>query len=261
MSGVHRNLARLTSPEIRDLPKKDGVLLLPIGAIEQHGAHLPVLTDTCQVTELLGRALEALPDDTVAWALPAINYGKSNEHMGFAGTFSLSASTLTAVLMDLAQSAKDSGFRRLAFINGHGGNMAVLDAAARDIRAATNLMTFCIHPHVFVSAPFEITDAERKFGFHAGELETSLMLTLAPDTVHMEHAVKHFAPFPEADPLFFFGNASSAWLTRDWSSSGVFGDATIGTSEKGEAILKSSVPRLAHLIEVISTFEVAHPRA
>ena len=257
---MNRNLAWMTSPEIRDLPKKDGVLLLPIGAIEQHGPHLPVITDTCQVTEVLSRTMESLPDHVLAWSLPAIPFGKSNEHTGFAGTFSLTAATLTALLFDVSRSARASGFRRLVFVNGHGGNMAILDAAARDIRAETGLMTFCIHPHVFVEAPFGITDAERRLGFHAGELETSLMLALAPHAVHMDQAVKNFAEYPVDGPLFFFGNATSAWLTRDWSSSGVFGDATLGTSDKGKEILAAAIPRMAALIAAICTFEVTHPQ-
>ena len=252
-----RNLSDMSWTQIHDLPKEQGVLVLPVGAIEQHGPHLPVVTDTLQVTEVLKRTLARLPDSIHAWALPALNYGKSNEHTGFPGTFSVSAATLSALLMDIARSAQLSGFRRLALFNGHGGNTAVLDAAARDIRAATGLMTFCLHPGLFVDAPFQITDNERRFGFHAGELETSLMLSLAPDLVDMSKAVKHFAAFPEsAPPLFFFGQASAAWLSRDWSVSGVFGDATLGAADKGRAMLDAATTRLAALIADISRFEI-----
>jgi creatinine amidohydrolase len=252
-----RHLSELTWTQIRDLPKEHGVLVLPVGAIEQHGPHLPVQTDTLLVTEVLNLALTELPDDVLAWALPAVSYGKSNEHAGFAGTFSLSAATLMAVLMDIARSAAESGFRRLAFINGHGGNMAVLDAAARDIRAATGLMTFCLHPHLYVEPPFVITEQERRLGFHAGELETSMVLALRPNLVDMSKAVTHFACFPpSAPPLFFFGPAMTAWLSRDWSSSGVFGDATLGTVDKGEAILEAGAKRVAALIADISRFEI-----
>lgn len=252
-----RHLSELSWTQIRDLPKDQGVLVLPVGAIEQHGPHLPVQTDTLLVTEVLNLTLSALPEDVQAWALPAVSYGKSNEHTGFPGTFSLSAATLTAVLMDIAQGAAAAGFRRLAFINGHGGNMAVLDAAARDIRAATNLMTFCLHPHLYVEPPFAITDQERRLGFHAGELETSLVLALRPHLVDMSKAVTHFANFPQsAPPLFFFGPAMAAWLSRDWSGTGVFGDATLGTADKGEAILEAATRRLAALITDISRFEI-----
>jgi creatinine amidohydrolase/Fe(II)-dependent formamide hydrolase-like protein len=254
---VTRYLHHLSWVQIRDLPKREGVVILPVGAIEQHGPHLPVCTDTLQVTEVLDRTLAQLPDDVAAWGLPAVNYGKSNEHTGFAGTFSVSAATLMALLTDIAKGVAASGFRRLAFLNGHGGNMAVLDTVARDIRAETGLMTFCLHPHLFVDAPFVITDNERRLGFHAGELETSLMLALAPHLVDMGKATTHFATFPaSAPPLFFFGSASSAWLTRDWSTDGVFGDATLGTAEKGQRMLVMATQRLGQLIADVSRFEI-----
>ena len=252
-----RHLHHLSWTQIRDLQKNEGVVILPVGAIEQHGPHLPVWTDTLLVTEVLNQTLAALSAEVQAWALPPVTYGKSNEHTGFAGTFSLSAATLNAVLLDIAKGVAASGFRRLVFINGHGGNMAVLDAAARDIRAETGLMTFCLHPHLYVEPPFAISDNERRLGFHAGELETSLVLALTPDLVDMSQAPTHFALFPvSAPPLFFFGAASAAWLSRDWSSTGVFGDATLGTAEKGQQLLAAAKVRLGQLIADISRFEI-----
>lgn len=252
-----RHLHHLSWTQIRDLPKTDGVVILPVGAIEQHGPHLPIWTDTLLATEVLDRTLAALPDAVAAWALPPVTYGKSNEHTGFAGTFSLSASTLLATLHDIAKGVAASGFRRLALLNGHGGNMAVLDAAARDIRVETGLVTFCLHPHLYVEPPFPITDNERRLGFHAGELETSLVLALKPELVDMRQAPTHFAQFPpSAPPLFFFGMASAAWLSRDWSSTGVFGDATLGSADKGQQIIAAAVPRLGKLIADISRFEI-----
>jgi creatinine amidohydrolase/Fe(II)-dependent formamide hydrolase-like protein len=255
-----RYLAHLAWPEIAALDKQEGVVILPIGAIEQHGPHLPTITDTLLVTGMLDATLAALPDAVRAWALPPLNYGKSNEHTGFPGTIKLSAATLLAVLHDIAQSVSEAGFRRLALINGHGGNSALLEVAARDIRAATGLMVFCLQPGLYVDPPFPITDDEKRLGFHAGELETSLVLALAPDLVDMAKAVTHFAQFPQTDtPLFFFGAASTAWLSRDWSATGVFGDATLGTAEKGEALIAAAVTRLGQLIGEISRFEPVIP--
>jgi creatinine amidohydrolase/Fe(II)-dependent formamide hydrolase-like protein len=252
---MNRQLAHMTTVEIGALNKDPGVLLLPIGAIEQHGPHLPVQTDAEIVSHVLAMALAALPDSVRAWALPTLPYGKSNEHTGFSGTFSLSAVTLLAVLRDIADGAKASGFLRMAFVNGHGGNMAVLDVAARDIRAATGLMCFNIAPHVLVEPPFELDPRERRLGFHAGEIETSVMLALTPELVHMDKAPTHFANFPaDAGPLYFFGAASVAWLSRDWSQTGVFGDARAGTREKGREILDAAAARLAEIITKISTF-------
>ena len=254
-----RYLAHLTWQEVAALDKQEGVVILPIGAIEQHGPHLPTLTDTLLVTHVLDETLKHLPHSVKAWALPALNYGKSNEHLNYPGTISLSAQTLSAVLHDIALSVRAAGFRRLAFANGHGGNMALLDATARDIRAATGLMCFCLHPGLYIAPPFEISPEEQRFGLHAGELETSLVLAIAPELAHMDKAVKHFPDFPQTDtPLFFVGRANAAWLTQDWSESGVFGDATLGTAEKGAQLIEAAVKQLGNLIRVISTFEVAH---
>jgi len=255
---VNRFLAHHTWSEVAALDKSDGVVILPIGAVEQHGHHLPLLTDTLIVNCMLDAALAALPDDVAAWVLPTLPYGKSNEHTGFPGTVSLSAQTLMAVLHDIARSLADAGFRRLAFLNGHGGNNALLEMMAREIRAATGLLCFCLQPALFMDPPFPISAEERRLGFHGGELETSLLLTIAPGLVQMEKAVRHYPDYPDTGtPLFFFGPAASAWLSGDWSADGIFGDATLGTAEKGDALIAAGGQRLADLIRVISTFETA----
>ena len=257
-----RYLTHLTWPDIKALDKENGVVLLPIGSVEQHGPHLPTLTDSLIATTVVDAALEILPDHVQAWALPPLNYGKSNEHINFPGTITLSAQTLSAVLHDIGASVARAGFRRLAFVNGHGGNVAVLDAAARDIRVATGLMCFCLRAGLSTDTPFAITPEEAKYGFHAGEIETSLILAMQPDLVQMDKAVKHFATFPEtATPLFYFGTSSTAWLADDWSPTGVFGDATIGTAEKGHALIDAYKQTLAALIEAVSTFEVGNRKA
>jgi creatinine amidohydrolase/Fe(II)-dependent formamide hydrolase-like protein len=255
-----RHLAHITWPEVAALDKTNGVVILPIGAIEQHGPHLPLATDALIITRVLDAALARLPTDVAAWALPPLPYGKSNEHTGFPGTISLSTTTLLALLHDIADSVAAAGFPRLAFANGHGGNVAVLEAAARDIRARTGLLCFCLQPALLVDPPFPLADEERRLGFHAGELETSLMLELAPELVRMDRAVRHYAAFPATDTaLFFFGPASAAWLSRDWSATGVFGDATAGTAAKGAALMDTAATRLAALIAAVSRFATERP--
>jgi creatinine amidohydrolase len=249
---TERSLVHLTWTEIRDLDKTEGIVLLPVGAIEQHGPHLPVTTDTLLVTTVLKRAMQLLPLTVSAWRLPAVSYGKSNEHQNFPGTISLSAETLTAVLKDIASSVHRAGFRRLGFVNGHGGNVALLEMTARDIRIATGLMVFCVQPSFWIEPPFKISEQEKRFGIHAGELETSLVLAMQPGFVRMDKLVKHF---PE--PGFnLFGSTSMAWLSSDWSETGVFGDATIATAEKGQELLEHGSERLAKVIAEMSRFEV-----
>ena len=253
-----RYLTHLTSPEIDALDKRDGVVILPIGAVEQHGAHLPVLTDTLIATSTLNATLAALPGEVKAWALPPMNYGKSNEHLNYPGTISLSADTLIAILHDIGASIARSGFRRLAFLNGHGGNMPLLNMVARDIRVATGLMCFNIHGFQLNEPPFAMSEKELTYGLHGGELETSLILATNPDLVKMDLAVTSYPDFPETDtPLFFFGPVNVAWLADDWSDTGIYGDATLGTAEKGEKLLAATVANLVKLFTVLSTFEIS----
>lgn len=257
MKNKTRYLAHMTSPEVEALDKNEGVVILPIGAIEQHGAHLPLITDTMIGTHALDATLAALPDEVKVWALPPLNYGKSNEHINFAGTMTLSAETLTAVLHDIAASVARAGFRRLAFFNTHGGNTALLNSVARDIRVATDLICFGIHGLHYGKPSFEMSEKEWRYGFHAGETETSLILAIAPELVQMEKAITSYPNFPETDTaLFFFGTAETAWLADDWSESGVYGDATLGTAAKGEALLAAAVKNLGELFTILSRFEV-----
>lgn len=255
-----RYFAHLTTTEIAALDKTEGVVILPIGAVEQHGPHLPLLTDTLIATGALDRTLGQLPAEVKAWALPPMSYGKSNEHINFPGTVTLSAETLTGILKDIGASIARAGFRRLAFLNGHGGNIGLLNTIARDIRVETGLMTFCLHGIQYgTPPPFEISEKEWKHGLHGGETETSLILALAPDLVHIEKAPKVYPDFPAGETdLFYYGNVNAAWLSDDWSESGVFGDATLGTAEKGEALLTASVENLTKLITVMSRFEVSN---
>jgi creatinine amidohydrolase len=253
-----RFLPNLTWHEIRDLEKEDGVLVLPIGAIEQHGPQLPTFTDALIAERMTMLALERLNTETRVWRLPTQHYGKSNEHAGYPGTFSLSATTLMAVVRDIALGAKLAGFRRLAFINAHGGNTALLSMMARDIRVETGLQVFTLFSSAGAQDPIEITPEEAKFGIHAGDWETSIVLALEPELVNMERAVKSFPDYPSSSNLSLTqGNAVSAWLTRDWSVTGVFGDSTLATIEKGQARLEACVVKLAEVLTELSTFEIS----
>src|SRR5271155_4501985 len=137
-----RNFAYLTWKQVDRLAREDTLLVLPTAAIEQHGHHLPLATDTLINNYMLGKALELGPAELPVYALPPICYGKSNEHIGFPGTMSVSASTFMAVIRDLGASVAASGFKKLALYNSHGGNTSRVDVMARDLRAEFGLRTF-----------------------------------------------------------------------------------------------------------------------
>jgi creatinine amidohydrolase len=243
-------LARLTTEEIATLDGERTLLVLPVGAVEQHGPHLPILTDTLVPQALLARALELRPDDGRVYALPPQAYGKSNEHMGFAGVFPLSADTLARTLREIAAGVASSGLRRLMFLNGHGGNTDVLDYVARDIRADLGLVCVSAHPFRFGLAADVVSDAEQGFGIHAGEAETSVLMHLAPDLVHDD---RFEAELPEVRTrlrrLSLKGAASFGWVTRDLSASGTIGDPRAATAEKGRAIFEAEAALVSELID------------
>ena len=251
-----RDITRLTWIEIRDLEKRNAALVLPVGAIEQHGPHLPVVTDLLLAERFLDLALERLPDSVDIWRLPALSFGKSNEHTGYPGTFSLSANTLMAAVCDIARGAKEAGFKRLVLLNSHGGNRALLDMMAREIRAEFGLMVFSVFPPALASDPLETTENEKKFGIHAGDWETSVMLALAPELVKMDLANSSFPAFDAEHLSLTTSGASVAWLTRDWNASGTWGDATVASAERGRARLEPVVEKLALVLQEIASFEV-----
>ncbi len=233
----------LTWPQVEALPDKENVLIIqPIGAVEQHGPHLPLIVDAAIATAVVGQALHKLNSAIPAYALPTLYYGKSNEHWRFPGTVTLSAQTLTAVLMEMAQSLYSAGFRKLLLINGHGGQPQVLEIVARDLRQQHgDLMVFPLFvwgaPHCTAEV---VGEQEYERGLHAGDVETSVMLALMPQQVQMTEAVREFpADFGAESLLSLEGRLPMAWTMDDLSKSGVVGDATVATVAKGEKIMAS----------------------
>ena len=250
-----RNFAYLNWKQVDALPRETTLLVLPTAAIEQHGHHLPLATDTLINNLLLGHALAKLPADAPVYALPPVHYGKSNEHIGFPGTLSVSSSTFMAVLRDLGASLSSAGFRKLALYNTHGGNTALIDVMARDLRAEFKLRTFALHGSGGIK--FEgLKPQERAYGFHAGEVETAFLLAAAPELVdrsaytanYIADVAKPEMLLPENAPATF------AWLTRDISASGVMGDPRPATAENGARWLEEAASRLAAALEAMTRF-------
>jgi creatinine amidohydrolase len=249
----------LTWNDVADMPDKANVVLIqPLGAIEQHGAHLPLVVDAAISEGVLGKALQRLDHSIPAYSLPLLYYGKSNEHYSFPGTIALSAQTLIAILEDLAESLYRSGFRKLALMNSHGGQPQVLEIVARDIHQKyPDFMIFPLFtwrvPHITKNL---VTAKEWEFGIHAGDAETSLMLALLGDRVRMDKAIAEYPQGLPANSLLSMEGANPfAWVTRDLTRSGVLGDPTTATKEKGELILESLADGWAQLIADIYTFQ------
>jgi creatinine amidohydrolase len=257
---AERNLAYLTWKQVEAIPKDKALLVLPTAAIEQHGHHLPLATDTLINNLLLGKALAKMAADAPVYALPPVCYGKSNEHIGFPGTLSVSASTFMAVVRDIGASVKASGFHKLALYNTHGGNSSLVDVMSRDLRAEFGLRTFTVFGSA--GAKFEgISPQELKYGFHAGEIETAFLLSGTPELVHAEeYTVNYIAHIDNPDLLLpENGSANFSWLTRDIAPSGVMGDPRPATAENGARWVEAAATKIAAALEAMLEFKELVP--
>ena len=254
-----RNFAYLTWKQVDALPRESTLLVLSTAAIEQHGPHLPLATDTLINNLLLGKALERLPPEMPIYALPPVCYGKSNEHIGFPGTLSLSAQTFLAVVRDLGASLAAAGFKKLVLYNTHGGNTSLVDVLARDLRAEFGMRTFSLFGSG--GAAFEgVSAQERTYGFHAGEIETAFLLHATPELVHRgEYTSNYIASVDHPELLKPEGSAANfAWLTKDIASSGVMGDPSPATAENGELWANEAAARIAGILVEMYKFEPRH---
>lgn len=250
-----RNFAYLNWKQVDALPRATTLLVLPTAAIEQHGPHLPIATDTLINNLLLGHALAKLPADLPIYALPPVHYGKSNEHIGYPGTLAVSAATFMAVLRDLGASLSSAGFQKLVLYNTHGGNTSLIDVMARDLRAEFGLRTFALHGSGGIA--FEgLSPQERAYGFHAGEVETALLLASVPELVDRSaYTVNYIADIAHPELLLpENAPATFAWLTRDIAPSGVLGDPRPATPENGARWLDQVATRLAAALAAMSSY-------
>ncbi|TGG93044.1 MAG: creatininase family protein [Aphanocapsa feldmannii 277cV] len=234
-----RGLQHLPWPAAAAAARHPGsTVVLPFGSCEQHGPHLPLCTDALFAERLLADVLTALPADAPIWTLPTEQLGFSPEHLGFPGTVSLAAEVLMARLEAIVRSLAEAGFSRLVLFNAHGGQIALLEAAARQCRQR--------HPGLLLLPWFLwslegvmelIPQPERSDGLHAGLVETSLMLHLAPDLVISEEIPA--APDGQLQPPAghsLEGTRPAVWLAHELSRSGMVGDARGASAELGAAL-------------------------
>lgn len=254
-----RNFAYLSWKQVDALPRERTLLVLPTAAIEQHGHHLPLATDTLINNLLLGKALESIAPELPIFALPAVCYGKSNEHLGFPGTLSVSAQTFLAVVRDLGASIAAGGFKKLVLYNTHGGNTSLVDICARDLRAEFGLRTFTLFGSA--GASFEgVSEQERTYGFHAGEIETAFLMHATPELVQRsEFTSNYIARIEDPDLVKPEGSfVNFAWLTKDIAPSGVLGDPSGATAENGARWITEAAARVAEALLAIYAFEPRH---
>lgn len=225
--------------------RSKAVLLQPLGSIEQHGYHLPLVVDIAISTAVIAKTLETLPPEVPIYSLPPLPYGKATEHGDFPGTISLSTQTMTNILWEIGESVYRSGFRKLVLWNSHGGQPQILELVARDLRDKYRdfwvfpFFTWRV-PQMGVLAKELFTETENLLGIHAGDAETSLMLAILPEWVYLDRA---HSSYPQIDYKYLSieGNLPIPWVTKDLSATGTIGDPTPASREKGEKILTTLV--------------------
>ena len=247
--------AELNTRDFAALDPARAVAVLPLGATEQHGPHLPLSVDTVLVDGVVNAALTHLDATDPVLVLPTQTLGLSTEHTAFAGTLHLSPQTLIQLWCDIGASVARAGVKKLLMFNAHGGNVGLMDVVARELRAQHGLIVYSSSWYnlpLDASVMAQFSADEHRFGIHAGDIETSMMLALAPEQVDMT-AAQNFASTSQdrAKQFAVLGNGKSAklgWHMQDYNPQGAAGNAAAATAAKGEALVNSAGEQLALLL-------------
>lgn len=249
----------LTSPDIARLDAARTIALLPVSATEQHGPHLPLGTDAMINAAICKEAYGQIAEDVAVVELPAQEVGDSLEHTGYPGTLSLPAETLIAAWTEIGRCVARTGLKKIVIFNSHGGQPQLVDITAQRLRAEAGMLAVRANSFAWPLPKGLFDPAEEAFGFHAGAIETSLMLAIAPELVRQdalqdfqqlgrELAQRNTALGPEG-PL-----AGFAWQSQDLHPAGASGDATAATPEKGTALLAHMGGQLAAILRETADF-------
>ena len=235
------------------------VAVLPVAAIEQHGPHLPLSVDTVLVEGVVAAALPHLAPDLPVLFLPTQAVGFSPEHARFPGTLTLRSETIVRLWTEIGECVAAAGVKKLVLFNAHGGQVSVMDLVARDLRARLDLLVYSVS---WFNLPLRdaqggnvndlFSTDEHRFGIHAGDVETSMMLALDPSHVDMAKA-RHFHSTSQdrATQFDILGNGKSAklgWQTQDYNPAGAVGNAAAATADKGHALVQAAGVSLARLL-------------
>lgn len=254
------------SPYWADLSTRDFALLdlaraiavLPVAATEQHGPHLPLSVDSDLADGVVAAALPHIAADLPVLFLPTQAVGLSPEHQAFPGTLTLSAHTVISLWTELGESVARAGVKKLVLLNAHGGQVGVMDIVARDLRARLGLLVYSVN---WFNLPLgaqvegQFSAEEHRFGIHAGQIETAMMLALKPERVTMAQAQNFASASQQRAPKFpILGNGRSArlgWQMQDYNPAGAVGNAAAATAEQGRTVLDAAGRALAALLAEI----------
>jgi creatinine amidohydrolase len=250
----------LTTEEFRTRDMTRTIAVLPVAAVEQHGPHLPVGVDTFINEGYLARAIPLVPDDLDVLVLPVQALGKSNEHLGYPGTLTLSAETAIRAWTEIGESVHRAGCRKLVFLNSHGGNVPVVDIVARELRVRCGMLAVNAAWHRLGYPEGLLNEEEARHGIHGGHAETSLMLAFRPDTVRMDRAQNFVPRSVTMEQQFRYLRATQpigfGWMSQDLHAAGAMGDASRATAEDGHAAADHGAQAFIALLREIDAFSL-----
>lgn len=258
----HRFWADYTARDFAELPRDQLIAVLPVGAVEQHGPHLPLSVDQAILDGILAATLPLIPADLPALILPTLAVGKSDEHSAYPGTLTFSAATLMAMWSDIGDSVARAGVRKLVILNSHGGQIAPMDIVARDLRLRHKMLVVAANWFAMGMPPGLFTPEEERFGIHAGDMETSVMRALHPDLVQMEHA-RDFRPLVaemanQNRHLGLTPAGKIAWAAQDMHPAGACGNASLATAEKGHKVIENAARQIVTLLREVDSMTLDH---
>lgn len=247
--------ADLTTRDFAQLDLARTIAVLPVAATEQHGPHLPLSVDTDLVDGVVQAALPHLPPEVPVLFLPTQAVGLSPEHQRFAGTLTLSSHTVIQLWTEIGESVARTGVRKLVLFNSHGGQVSVMDIVARDLRARLDMLVYSVS---WFNLPLpddvqaQFSADEHRFGIHAGQIETAMMLALKPQRVDRAQ-LRDFSSASQqrAGAFPILGNGRSAklgWQIQDYNPDGAVGQAAQATAAQGQSVLQAAGQALARLL-------------
>ncbi len=251
----------LSTRDFAGLDMSQVVAILPVGAVEQHGPHLPVQVDACLNAGIINRCVALMDVQTPVLVLPAMPIGKSNEHLAYPGTLTFSWETLTRMWIEIGESVLRAGVKRLIIFNSHGGQPQVMDIVCRELRVRHGMLAVSTSWFGLTPQDDLFSAAELRHGIHGGEVETSMMLAMRPDLVAMEHAGDFVSLSVELEAagalLTPEGAVGFGWQTQDLAPAGACGDATKADAERGEILMDRAAHALLRLCHEAAAFPLS----